>query len=187
MYVYFVNLYFRCVWQFRYLTYSKSTRSSIWCWRSVYWHFYKKYTLHSTISEEFLIYCILSFLMYWQGMYNVNRCLFVCLFVNATFNNISVISSRSVFIGGGNRGKPPTCRKSWQPLSHNVAHLALIEIRTHSISGDSKSNYHTITARTAPNVNRKFKEYWLTIILILTKWLTISHLNITEHKKDEVK
>ena len=114
-------------------------------------------------------------------------CLLVCLFVNATFNNISVISSRSVFIGGGNRGKPPTCRKSWQPLSHNVAHLALIEIRTHSISGDSKSNYHTITARTAPNVNRKFKEYWLTIILILTKWLTISHLNITEHKKDQVK
>ena len=117
----------------------------------------------------------------------IDVCLFACLFVNATFNNISVISSRSVFIGGGNRGKPPTCRKSWQPLSHNVAHLALIEIRTHSISGDSKSNYHTITARTAPNVNRKFKEYWLTIILILTKWLTISHLNITEHKKDQVK
>ena len=33
----------------------------------------------------------------------------------ATFNNISVISGRSDFIGGGNRrtrGKPSTCRKS---------------------------------------------------------------------------
>ena len=41
---------------------------------------------------------------------------FACLTVfNATFNNISVISWRSVFIGGGNRRirrKPPTCRKS---------------------------------------------------------------------------
>ena len=35
--------------------------------------------------------------------------------LNATFNNISVISWRSVFIGGGNRStrrKPLTCRKS---------------------------------------------------------------------------
>ena len=56
------------------------------------------------------------------------------------------------FIGGGNwttRTKPPTCRKS--------LHLALIGIRTHSISGDStdcigscKSNCHTITATTTP-------------------------------------
>jgi hypothetical protein len=41
-----------------------------------------------------------------------NNCLFVCLMVfSATFNNISAISWRSVFIGGGNRTrrKPPTC------------------------------------------------------------------------------
>ena len=41
---------------------------------------------------------------------------FVCLMVfNTTFNNISVMLWRSVFIGGGNRRtrrKPPTCRKS---------------------------------------------------------------------------
>ena len=41
---------------------------------------------------------------------------FACLTVfNATFNNIPVISWRSVFIGGGNwriRRKPPICRKS---------------------------------------------------------------------------
>ena len=38
-------------------------------------------------------------------------------------------------------------------LSHNVVHLALIEIRTHNISGDMhllhKSNYHKTTATTA--------------------------------------
>jgi hypothetical protein len=56
---------------------------------------------------------------------------------NATFNNILVISLRSGFIDGGNqstREKPPTCRR--QTLSHNVVYLALIEIRTHNISGD---------------------------------------------------
>jgi hypothetical protein len=53
------------------------------------------------------------------------------------FNNISVISWRSVFIGGGiwrTRRRPPACH--WQTLSHTVVHLALIEIRTHNISGD---------------------------------------------------
>ena len=45
---------------------------------------------------------------------------------NATFNNISVISCQSVFIGGGNRStqrKPSTCRNyasHQQTLSHNV-------------------------------------------------------------------
>jgi hypothetical protein len=42
----------------------------------------------------------------------------------------------------------------WQTLSHNVVHLALIEIRTHNICGDSigscKSNYCTITDTTNP-------------------------------------
>ena len=39
------------------------------------------------------------------------------------------------FIAGGNRRtrrKPPTCRKSLTNLSHNIVHLALIEIRTHN-------------------------------------------------------
>jgi hypothetical protein len=41
------------------------------------------------------------------------------------------------FIGGGDRStrrRPPTRRKSL--TNFNVVHLALIEIRTHNISGD---------------------------------------------------
>ena len=48
---------------------------------------------------------------------------YVCLFddVNATFNNISVISWRAVLLVKETGG---------QTLSHNVVHLALVEIRT---------------------------------------------------------
>jgi hypothetical protein len=46
-----------------------------------------------------------------------------------------------------------------ETLSHIVVHLALIDIQTHKISGDTKAlialgsckfNYHTIMATTAP-------------------------------------
>jgi hypothetical protein len=61
-------------------------------------------------------------------------CLFVCLMVlNATFNNISVISWRSVLLveetGGPKENHRPVA-SHWQTLSHNVIHLALIEIQT---------------------------------------------------------
>ena len=68
--------------------------------------------------------------------------LFVGLIVlSATWNNISVIlcMRRSVLFCGGNRRtrkKPPICRSHWQTLSHNVVHLALVDIQTHNISGD---------------------------------------------------
>jgi hypothetical protein len=60
--------------------------------------------------------------------------LFVCLMVfNATFNNISVISWRSVLLveetwEPGENHRPVASHS--QTLSHNVVHLALIEIRT---------------------------------------------------------
>ena len=67
-------------------------------------------------------------------------CLFDCLMVfNATFNNISVISWRSVLLVGETRGLGENHRpvaNHCQTLSHNVVHLALIEIRTHNISGN---------------------------------------------------
>ena len=66
---------------------------------------------------------------------------FVCLMVlNATFNNsFTVISLRSVLLvedtgGHGDYHRP--VGSHWQTLSHNVVHLALIEIRTQNISGD---------------------------------------------------
>jgi len=58
---------------------------------------------------------------------------------NATFNNISVISWRSDLLVEetgvpGENHRPVASYR--QTLSHNVGHLALIEIRSHNISGD---------------------------------------------------
>jgi hypothetical protein len=67
-------------------------------------------------------------------------CLFVCLMVvNVTFNNVLVISWRSVSLveeTGGLGENHRTVASHRQTLSHNAVHLALIEIRTHNISGD---------------------------------------------------
>ena len=79
-----------------------------------------------------------------EGIFNNVVCLFVCLFVclmvlNATFNNISVISWLSVSLveetgGPGENHQPVTSH--WQTLLHNIVHIALIKIRTHNIIGD---------------------------------------------------
>jgi hypothetical protein len=61
---------------------------------------------------------------------------------DATFNNISIISWQSVLLveeTGGSGENHQTVASHRQPLSHNVVHLALIEIRTHNISGDRHS------------------------------------------------
>jgi hypothetical protein len=66
--------------------------------------------------------------------------LFVCLLLlNATFNNILVISWRSVFLveEAGVLGENYRSVASHsQTLSQNVVHIALIEIPIHNISGD---------------------------------------------------
>jgi hypothetical protein len=64
----------------------------------------------------------------------------ICLMVfKAAFNIISVISWWSVLLveetGGPAENHRPFA-SHWQTLSHNVVHLALIEIRTHNISGN---------------------------------------------------
>ena len=68
------------------------------------------------------------------------KILFVYLMVfNATFNNISAISLRSVLLADetgrpGENQRPVTSHR--KTLSRNVVQLAMIEIRTHNISGD---------------------------------------------------
>ena len=76
---------------------------------------------------------------------------------NTTFNYISVILWRSVLLMEETRipvGNQRPVASHWQTLSHNVVQLALIEIRTHNICGDSMgsciSNYCTITDTTNP-------------------------------------
>ena len=83
---------------------------------------------------------------------------------NSTFNNISVISWRFSFIGGGNWNtwrKQPNCRKS---LTNFITYCCieytspwtqfelttLVVIGTDCI-GSCKSNYHTIMTTTAPS------------------------------------
>ena len=95
---------------------------------------YYQFRKHSGSSMTAIIRMIVRF----TSTYAI--CLFVCLMVfNATFNNSSVISWRSVLLME-ETGVPEENHRSvtsyWQTLSHNVVHLALIEIRIHNISGD---------------------------------------------------
>jgi hypothetical protein len=58
---------------------------------------------------------------------------------NATFNNILVISWRSVLLmeeTGGPGENHQSVASHRQTLSHSIVHLALIKIQTHNISGD---------------------------------------------------
>jgi hypothetical protein len=101
---------------------------------------------------------------------------------NATFNNISVISWRSVLLvdetGGARKNHIPIAGHR-QTLSHNVVHLTLIAIRTHNISGvlgndcigSCKFNYHTITATTVPEIFNIAKK-----LLKKTKYSIISSI-----------
>ena len=112
----------------------------------------------------------------------------VCLMVlNATFNNISVISWRSVLFveeTGGPAKKPVASH--WQTLSHNVVHLALIEIQNHNIRCDRHwlhigANCHTIVY--TPNLTVVPTSIYMVIKIkrnvfppISTTWTTFSHL-----------
>jgi hypothetical protein len=75
---------------------------------------------------------------------------------NATFNNISVISWRSVLLmeetGVPGENHLPVASRQ-QTLSHNVVHLELtsVMIGTGCI-GSCKSNYHMIMTMTAPRL-----------------------------------
>ena len=83
---------------------------------------------------------------------------------NATFNNISVISWRSVLLVEETRVPGENLRPvagHWQTLSHNVVSSIprLVVIRTHNFSGDGycigccRSHYHSM-GTTAPSKTR---------------------------------
>jgi hypothetical protein len=84
--------------------------------------------------------------------------------LNATFNNISVMSWLSVLLveetGVPGENHRPVA-SHWQTLSQNVVHLTApwsrFELTTSVVIGTDyigscKSNYHTITATTAPSL-----------------------------------
>ena len=80
-------------------------------------------------------------------------CLFVCF--NATFNNISDISLRSVLLSGGNRRtrrKSPICRIMLYTSPWSIFELTTSVVIGTDCIGSLKSNYHmiTITTTTAP-------------------------------------
>ena len=82
---------------------------------------------------------------------------------NATFNNISVISWKSVLLAK-ETGAPGENHRSaashWQTLLHNVVHLALGEIRTHK--------YNNTIEQTKTVIKHNFEEH---SFLSLRKWL----------------
>jgi hypothetical protein len=76
-------------------------------------------------SAIFQVYKCKKKLLILAAILHLKLSLVVCLFDGVL--NISVISLRSVSLVEETGG---------QTLSHNVVHLALIEIQTHNISGD---------------------------------------------------
>ena len=82
---------------------------------------------------------------------------------NATFNNISVISWRSVLLVKETGENHQPVASHWQTLSHDVVSSTsrLSKIRPHNFScvmdtnciGSYKTNYHAITTTTALNQN----------------------------------
>jgi hypothetical protein len=107
--------------------------------------------------------CGLSF-WWWYDL------LFVCLMVfNATFSNISFILWRSVLLveeTGGPRENHWPYTSHWQTLcctprpdQDTNSHQCRVVLGTDCI-GSCKSNYHTITAMTAPDDNMEQSEPW---------------------------
>ena len=92
-----------------------------------------KFLLNLALKHRDLVFFFYSKLIYeCRNVWNWYR-VRVMVF-DATFNTISVISWWSVLLvaeSGGPRENYRPVASHWQTLSHNVVHLALIEIRTH--------------------------------------------------------
>jgi hypothetical protein len=109
----------------------------------------------------------------------ITVCLFRFLMVfNTTFNNISVISRRSVLLaketgGPGENHWPVTSH--WQTLSHNVVHLALMVIGT-----DYIVNPTTIPRRAITETLGKKNSWYKHINLIQSNLSSVTFLKNTE-------
>ena len=105
----------------------------------MYWEGLINYLVSGSKEREVILLSPLPIFVKGDNLLFFLLLLFVCLVMfNATYNNISVISWRSVLLveeTGGPRENQRPVASHWQTSSHNVVHLALIEIRTH-ISGD---------------------------------------------------
>jgi hypothetical protein len=82
---------------------------------------------------------------------------------NATFNNISVISWRSVLLVEETGENHWPCRKSWQTLSHNVVSGTWLGIKLPMLVvigayciGSCKFSYHMVTTTMASPSGLKF-------------------------------
>jgi hypothetical protein len=127
-------------------------------------------------------------------IYLLTSKLFVCCLMvfNATFNNISVISWRSVLLveetGGPGENHWPVA-SHWQTLSHNVVHLAMIEIWTHNISGDTLQNYKLCNGK--PVIYKVqlyffFKSHCLLSLQIWPGWAVVEVTTVRQSWKSSV-
>jgi hypothetical protein len=145
----------------------QTTWPSAYIWIGSSLHIFLVYTDNYTKETVFWI-CFLSSFKTFQVLYKPDSwSIFLRLvgFIvfNVTFNNISVISWRSVLLVEetgvpGENHWPAACH--WQTVSHNVVSSTLawagFEITTFVVIGTDcigsyKSNYHTITTTTAPS------------------------------------
>ena len=115
----------------------------------------------------------LSHLQYNLIIHNVHSVYKVGLFVlNVTFNNISVISWRSVFIGGGNRS---VRRKALTWISHPIDHisvtwLGLFKATFNNISVLSWRSVLLVEETRVPGEN-----HWP----VSSPWQTLSHNDVS--------
>ena len=107
------------------------------------------------------------------------------ILLNATFNNIVVISWQSVLLveeaGAPGYNQRPVANH-WQILSSDILYrvcLTMSGIWTHNFTdwiGSCKSNYHAITTTTAPKISLLFLNDYMKTTVLSISLLFLVHL-----------